>query len=135
MCQSPRHARAYRGHDIIDDHRHHCVHRRRRGAYLRLATRTDSRNYVYSFGNPYSGTCSVLVLSGWIPNNVRVHAVVNLRWEEGAPDIMTPHLFRKHVHLQFQCFGKLLGGRRIIGTDVAELSGRQVPTSMLRSHG
>ena len=37
-------------------HRHHCVHRRRRGAYLRLTTRTDSRNHVYSFGNPYSGT-------------------------------------------------------------------------------
>ena len=36
-------------------HRHQCVHRRRRGAYLRLFTRTDSRNYVYSFGNPHSG--------------------------------------------------------------------------------
>ena len=36
-------------------HRHHCVHRRRRGAYLRLTTSTDSRNYVYSFENPYPG--------------------------------------------------------------------------------
>ena len=54
---------------------------------------------------------------------------------EDAPDMMTPHLSQKHVHLQLQCFGKLLGGRRIIGTDVAELSGRQVPTSMPRSHG
>ena len=56
--------------------------------------------------------------------------VVNLRWGKDAPNMVTPHLSRKHVHLQFQCYGKLLG-RRIIGTDVAELLGRQVPTSML----
>ena len=36
-------------------HRHHCVHRRRRGANLRLTTRTDPRNCAYSLGSPYSG--------------------------------------------------------------------------------
>ena len=54
MCLSPRHAALLRTRHHCG-HRHHCVHRRRRGAYLRLTTRTDSRNYVYSFGNPYSG--------------------------------------------------------------------------------
>ena len=94
----------------------------------------------YSFGSQCSGTRTrqhscVLVLSGWIPKHVRDHAVANPRWVTDAPDTTTLHLFRKDVHLQFQCVGKLFGGRSITGTDVAELSGRQIPTSMLRSHG
>ena len=91
----------------------------------------------YSFGSQHSGTCTrqhscVFVLFGWIPKNVREHTVVNPRWVKDAPDTTRHQLFCNGVHLQFQCFGKLFGGGSITGTDVTELSGRQVPTSMLR---
>ena len=39
------------------------------------------------------------------------------------------------LHLQFHCVGKLFAGCVMIGNNLDELSGRQVPTSMLRSHG
>ena len=64
---------------------------------------------------------------------VWLHSMASPRWMEDAPDTAPPHLLRKDVHSQFQCFGKLQGGRSTIGTDVAdngetELWGRQVPT-------
>ena len=94
----------------------------------------------YSFGCQHSGTCTrqhscIFVLFGLVPKHVREHAVANPRWVKDAPDTTIHHLFCNGVHLQFQCFGKLIEGRSITGTDVTELSGRQVPTSMLRSHG
>ena len=134
VCESPRHARLQRERDIIATaapHPSHC--------------RSDcedgfTKSMCCSFGSQHSGTCTrqhscVLVLSGWIPKHVREHAMaVHAGWKM-LQDTTTPHLFRKDVHLQFQCFGKLFGGRSTTGTDVAELSGRQVLTSVLRLHG
>ena len=59
----------------------------------------------FTFGSQHSGTCTrqrscVVVLSGWVPNDVREHAVANPSWVEDAPDTTTPHLFRKDVQLQ-----------------------------------
>ena len=141
LCQSPRHARA------PPRTRHPC-NRRPRGCRLRIFARTDGLTlFICSYLNMLVWMCSCLhaptlfcpcgiyqsgTSTSLLPDGM---LVVNLRWGEDAPDMVTPHLSRKHVHLQFQCFGMPLGGRRILGTDVAELSGRQVPTSMPRSHG
>ena len=106
--------------------RPHCSHRRSDGedGFTKLMS--------YSFGSQHS---CVFVLFGWVPKHVREHALANPRWVKDAPATTRHHLFCNGVHFQFQCFGKLIGGRSITGTDVAGLSGRQVPTSMLRSDG
>ena len=108
--------------------RHHC--NRRPHCSHRRSDREDgfTKLMCYSFGSQHSGTCTrqyscVFVLFGWVPKHVREHAVANPRWVKDAPDTTTPHLFRKDVHLQFQWFGKLFGGRSITGTDVAESHG------------
>ena len=120
--------------------RHHC-NRRPHPSHRRSDCEDGlTKSMCYSFGSQHSGTCTrqhscVLLLSGWIPKHVREHAMaVHAGWKM-FQDTTTPHLFRKDVHLQFQCFGKLFGGRSTTGTDVAELSGRQVLTSVLRLHG
>ena len=113
VCQSPRRPCPSRT-------RHHCSHRRsdREDRFTKLMC-TCTGQY----------SC-VFVLFGWVPKHVREHALANPRWVKDAPGTTRHHLFCNGVHLQFQCFGKLAGGRSII-----ELSGRQVPTAMLRSHG
>ena len=75
--------------------------------------------------------------AAWLDSEAcRKHAVATRRWVDMFDqDTTTPHLFRKDVRFRFQCFSKLFGGRATIGTDVTELSGRQGPTSMLRSQG
>ena len=56
--------------------------------------------------------------------------MANPRWIQTQRDLIC---FATKFTLQFHCIGKLLGGRVTVGNDLAELSGRQVPTSMLRS--
>ena len=93
--------------------RHHC-NRRTRGCKLRVFVRTDGLTPCI---------CSYLNILLWKCS--RLHAPTLIcpygMYQSGtrtslSSDMMTPHLFRKNVHLQFQCLGQLLGGRSIIGT-------------------
>ena len=103
--------------------RPHCSHRRSdcEDGFTKLM--------CYSFGSQHSGTCTrqhscVFVLFGWIPKHVREYVMAIHAGRKMLQLICFTTMFTCHFH----CICKLLWGRVTIGNDLAELSGRQVPT-------